>query len=213
MFNRILGLLLLGISNTQGANLDDLSSDSKKFLMCSVTVQVNAYDTVHAVDALYNSKYFLTSPVGLHQDLDPPSMIKSLQRNENGPSISHSEGYDVVGSTSQREATMSNSHVHKVTILNLPEESVPSIETEKGNLHEGSLQLENNDSETCKLSSNELRVPILPWINGDGSINKIVYDGLVRRVLGIVMQNPGILEVHVSHFLIIRNPNSNLFVA
>ncbi|KAL2939316.1 Glutamate-1-semialdehyde 2 1-aminomutase [Bienertia sinuspersici] len=36
--------------------------------------------------------------------------------------------------------------------------------------------------------------PILPWINGDGTVNVIVYRGLTRRVLGIVTQNPGILE-------------------
>ncbi|XP_043817971.1 uncharacterized protein LOC110626726 isoform X5 [Manihot esculenta] len=200
------GLSLEEVSQSVGENVHEHIIDVLQAF--GYVLKVNAYDTVHAVDALYNSKYFLTSPVGLHQDLDPPSMIKSLQRNENGPSISHSEGYDVVGSTSQREATMSNSHVHKVTILNLPEESVPSIETEKGNLHEGSLQLENNDSETCKLSSNELRVPILPWINGDGSINKIVYDGLVRRVLGIVMQNPGILENDIIRQIGVLNPQS-----
>ena len=37
--------------------------------------------------------------------------------------------------------------------------------------------------------------PILPWINGDGTINGIVHRGLTRRILGIVCQNPGILEV------------------
>jgi general transcription factor 3C polypeptide 1 len=47
-----------------------------------------------------------------------------------------------------------------------------------------------------KYSSGELCMPILPWINGDGTVNSIVFKGLRRRVLGIVMQNPGILEVY-----------------
>ncbi|KAK1265574.1 hypothetical protein QJS04_geneDACA010700 [Acorus gramineus] len=37
--------------------------------------------------------------------------------------------------------------------------------------------------------------PILPWINGDGSMDTIMYKGLTRRIVGTVMQNPGISEV------------------
>jgi general transcription factor 3C polypeptide 1 len=37
--------------------------------------------------------------------------------------------------------------------------------------------------------------PILPWINGDGSTNSTVYEGLTRRIIGYVMQYPGIVEV------------------
>ncbi|XP_058005098.1 uncharacterized protein LOC110664370 isoform X2 [Hevea brasiliensis] len=206
------GLSLEEVSQVVGENVHEQIIDVLQAFGC--VLKVNAYDTVHVVNALYHSKYFLTSLVGLHQDLDPPLVTKSLQRSENGHSVSHCEGYDVVGSSSQKEAIMRNHHVHKVTILNLPEESVPSIETQRSNVHEGSLQEkvilpgQNNDGETCKFSSKELRVPILPWINGDGSINKVVYDGLVRRVLGIVMQSPGILEDNIIHQIDVLNPQS-----
>ncbi|KAF9615377.1 hypothetical protein IFM89_023028 [Coptis chinensis] len=50
--------------------------------------------------------------------------------------------------------------------------------------------------------------PILPWINGDGTKNPIVYKGLVRRVLGIVMQNPGILEADITYRMDVLNPQA-----
>jgi hypothetical protein len=43
---------------------------------------------------------------------------------------------------------------------------------------------------------------ILPWKNGDETINSIIYKGLVRTVLRTVMQNPGILEVHVFSYVL-----------
>jgi hypothetical protein len=38
-------------------------------------------------------------------------------------------------------------------------------------------------------------VPMLPWLSGDGGVNTTLLKALTRRVLGVVMQNPGILEV------------------
>ncbi|KAM6585368.1 hypothetical protein CsatB_012370 [Cannabis sativa] len=38
---------------------------------------------------------------------------------------------------------------------------------------------------------------------GDGRINEAVYKGLRRRVIGIAMQNPGILEVFTNPFLVL----------
>jgi general transcription factor 3C polypeptide 1 len=37
----------------------------------------------------------------------------------------------------------------------------------------------------------------LPWINGDGSMNNTVYEGLSRRIIGYTMQYPGVVEVRV----------------
>ncbi|KAJ9559704.1 LOW QUALITY PROTEIN: hypothetical protein OSB04_004864 [Centaurea solstitialis] len=51
-------------------------------------------------------------------------------------------------------------------------------------------------------------VPILPWVDVDGTINENVYKGLVRRLLGIVMQNPGILEEHILGHMNVLNPQS-----
>jgi len=43
-------------------------------------------------------------------------------------------------------------------------------------------------------------VPILPWLTGNGGVNTPVLKNLSRRVMGIVMLNPGILEVRCAHF-------------
>ena len=39
-------------------------------------------------------------------------------------------------------------------------------------------------------------IPMLPWLTGDGGVNTTLLKSLTRRVLGVVMQNPGILEVY-----------------
>ena len=54
---------------------------------------------------------------------------------------------------------------------------------------EGRKENQNSDNSASNFQ------PIVPWINGDGTINGIVHRGLTRRIFGIVIQNPGILEV------------------
>lgn len=87
-----------------------------------------------------------------------------------------------------------------LTILNLPHGDVDP-ENQACDRNEGckqnrlGLSRVNHKKETLEFSSGKSCVPILPWVNGDGIINNIVYRVLRRRVLGIVMQNPGILEV------------------
>lgn len=167
-------------------------------------LQVNAYDSVRVVDCLYRSKYFLTSMSGFYQDPKQPSLMKSSGRTDDNLSILLPESRGIGDANSKRNVNLSVDNLHKVTILNLPEEvAEPSNENQTCSLVEGCLQGktvlpgEDHEDETFVPSSGEVCMPILPWINGDGTINKIVYKGLRRRVLGIVMQNPGILVVHV----------------
>lgn len=105
---------------------------------------------------------------------------------------------------SQKETRVNYSDVHRVTILNRHEEvAEPLNETETVNNAEGVLHLEvstptKNHSDTILKGHSigfQTHRTIFPWINGDGSINEPVYKGLVRRVLGVLMQNPGMLEV------------------
>lgn len=166
-----------------------------------MVIQVNAYDAIHVVDALYRSKYFLTSMASICRDLKAPSWTKSSKGDDCHVAI-HYEKHDFGGSHPQRETGMNTDDLHKVTILNIPEEGAElSNKHQSSNGHEGCIHdkvfLPGGDEveESLKFSSGELCVPVLPWINGDGTINKIIYKGLRRRVLGIVMQNPGILEV------------------
>ncbi|BBH10430.1 B-block binding subunit of TFIIIC [Prunus dulcis] len=106
---------------------------------------------------------------------------------------------DSGGAHSQRETNMNVNDVHKVTILSSPEEVAErSYEKQTCSVPEGCMEVVSarghGDNESSKFTCGKLCVPILPWINGDGTINKIIYEGLRRRLLGIVMQNPGMLE-------------------
>ncbi|KAI5311138.1 hypothetical protein L3X38_045605 [Prunus dulcis] len=106
---------------------------------------------------------------------------------------------DSGGAHSQRETNMNVNDVRKVTILCSPEEVAErSYEKQTCSVPEGCMEVVSarghGDNESSKFTCGKLCAPILPWINGDGTINKIIYEGLRRRLLGIVMQNPGILE-------------------
>lgn len=164
---------------------------SKLFLLY---IQVNAYDSIRVVDSLYRGKYFMTSVSGIYQKLEPPSWRKPLG-GDDGHILLHAENRDNGAAHSEREI---NADVHKLTILNFPEE-VDEYEKQTSSVPESYREGKRRDAEdeSSKSSTGKLCVPIFPWINGDGTTNKIVYKGLRRRVLGIVMQNPAILEVHV----------------
>lgn len=169
--------------------------------------QVNAFDSVHVVDPLYRSKYFLTSTATTCQDLKGPSGVKTVKGDSSHPV--HPENHDSGGPHTQGETISNADDVHKVSILNFPEDFTDSSnENQTSHLHEvciqGKLDLSGRDKDdSFQFSSGGLCMPILPWINGDGTVNKPVYKGLRRRVIGIVMQNPGILEVITCPFCII----------
>ncbi|KAK1577766.1 hypothetical protein Q3G72_024619 [Acer saccharum] len=172
-------------------------------------LKVNAFDSVRVVDALYRSKFFLTSMDGFCQDLNKSLLTKVLG------DLHPSENHDIAGANSQNKMKRKASDVHQVTILNLPEEVVECLnETSTSNVDKEStkggvaLPGGNNKDESYKFSSSDLYMPILPWINGDGTINNVVYNGLLRRLLGIVMQNPGILEDDIIHQMDVLNPQS-----
>ncbi|XP_059645446.1 uncharacterized protein LOC132287005 isoform X2 [Cornus florida] len=180
-------------------------------------LKVNAYDSVHVVDSLYRSKYFLTSMASPCQDLkvSPPTNSKEIIND--GDLNLEPEKHEVDGNNLRKETSMNTDEVHKVTILNLPEEaSQPSSEIQSTSELKGCMLAQLNslggdhEDETFEFKSVDSKLcrPILPWINGDGTINKIVYKGLVRRVLGIVMQNPGILEDDIIWQMDVINPQS-----
>ncbi|KAG2264721.1 hypothetical protein Bca52824_071800 [Brassica carinata] len=112
-----------------------------------------------------------------------------------------------IASQDEREHVAGYS-VHKVTILNLPETAQTS------GLHEASMKSPSVTfgmsfgGETKESTCEKSPVPIYPWVNADGSINKVVFDGLVRRVLGTVMQNPGIPEDEIINLMDVLNPQS-----
>ncbi|XP_043719454.1 uncharacterized protein LOC122667263 [Telopea speciosissima] len=179
-------------------------------------VKVNAYDRVHVVDALYRSKYLLTPAAGLYQGLKTAQPMTSPRIGDKA-SVTHlSENHENAASTSQEETGVSLNNMHTVTILNLPEEvSQSSKELQSGNEFQDYMNVEivptewDHESNFFKyVSSDDSYRPILPWINGDGTTNMIVYRGLTRRILGTVMQNPGILEDDLINRIDVLNPQS-----
>ncbi|KDO65044.1 hypothetical protein CISIN_1g000364mg [Citrus sinensis] len=176
-------------------------------------LKVNAYDSIRVIDALYRSKYFLTSIAGFPQDPNSQSLTRLLSRTYNSHLV-QPENHDINGANLLENRKMNVDDVHKVTILNLPEDvSEPLDETQTADLHEVSVQDDafpkrNDEGESYTHSSAEVCKPILPWINGDGTVNSSVYNGLRRRVFGTVVQYPGISEDEIIRQTDIINPQS-----
>ncbi|XP_026386891.1 uncharacterized protein LOC113282159 isoform X2 [Papaver somniferum] len=195
------GLTMLEISKVaaiRGEKMAELVVDVLQAF--GLAMRVNGYDDVHVVDTLFRSKYFLSSADGRY-----PNIKSSPHRKH--PRISNDNYLTTSQECWQKDVTnMESEDVHKVTMLNLPEEvSQLSAEHQSHEVNvtfQATAQVEAVSSEgqrenfTCTMTMSDSHSfrPILPWINGDGTTNHIVYKGLTRRVLGMVMQNPGILE-------------------
>nr|KYP44573.1 hypothetical protein KK1_033920 [Cajanus cajan] len=198
------------VINLPGAEVDGLIIDALQAF--GQLLKVNAYDTVRVVDTLYRHKYFLAPVSDFHRQ-EHPSSIKNIKKSNHKCKLYNSEERDTTSVDAPSERSTAIDNVHRVTILNFPPGDV-NPENQDCDRNGGSKQDKHglssvdNEKETLNFSSAELCVPILPWINGDGTINNIVYRGLRRRVLGIVMQNPGILEVDILHHMHVLNPQS-----
>ncbi|KAD3068691.1 hypothetical protein E3N88_36571 [Mikania micrantha] len=217
------GLSMEGISNiidVQGEKMPELIVEVLEAF--GHALKVNAFSSVHVVDSLYRSKYMLTSMESHQHDLHLE--VPESFNNEGEPQLLQQENHEdkhkkVMEETSTDLTavhTRTDEVQHRVTILNhLGEVPKPMSEEAKKNSkietlmsprkgpYEGKFEFRMDDSAG-------FYKPILPWINGDGTINKIVYKGLVRRVLGIVMQNPGILEEHILIQMNMSNPQKTV---
>ncbi|KAF7814064.1 Transposon TX1 149 kDa protein isoform E [Senna tora] len=149
---------------------------------------------------------------GIHQAVQRPSSTKTNEKSDAASKLYKPEKRDTNQANLLREKNNSAGHLHKVTILNLPQGDVDpehqACNRNKGLQDKVVLSGADHEKDTPKFSSDELHVPILPWINGDGTMNNIVFKGLRRRILGIVMQNPGILEDDIACQMHVLNPQS-----
>ncbi|XP_038903737.1 uncharacterized protein LOC120090216 isoform X2 [Benincasa hispida] len=209
------------VANLQGEKLPQIIVDVLQTYQR--VLKVNSFDSIRVVDALYRSKYFLTSIAGFNRNRVTPS-VDMLGRSDS-QMVSHPVNYNVGGknpenhisdgANTQKEKNMIVGEVHKVTVLNLPPEVDDNTkESETISIHQRTpkdkamLTTVGNEDGLFWASSGGSNMPILPWINGDGTTNKIVYKGLRRRMFGIVMQNPGILEVDIIQRMNVLNPQS-----
>ena len=153
------------------------------------------------VDPLYRSKYFLNSKASRSEDIQTSAASVSSQTIRNGSDIAKDQEYNKSEAKRIREDKKID-EVHKVTILNLSEKAnklsdeIDAAYDEIGRCSQSEQIPEGGgkENEHIDASSSNFQ-PIVPWMNGDGTVNGIVYKGLRRRILGIVMQNPGVLEV------------------
>ncbi|CAM8992734.1 unnamed protein product [Rhodiola kirilowii] len=164
-----------------------------------LTMQVNAYDCVHVVDSLYRSKYLLTS-VASSSRMQQPSKYQVIS---DGKDLVRHKDQDAARAGTEyppTETGIENNYAHRVTILDLPAD-VPSSLIENPCIQDGTLVYPCSDSSGSYF-------PILPWMNGDGTVNKTIYKGLVRCLFGTVMQNPGMLEDDIIRRMDVLNPQS-----
>jgi general transcription factor 3C polypeptide 1 len=90
---------------------------------------------------------------------------------------------------------------HTVTVLSVQSEPNSSLCSQNlGDKETMSTPEDIRESDCCHACERHIYHPILPWINGDGSMNSTVYEGLTRRIIGYVMQFPGIVEVCIYFF-------------
>jgi general transcription factor 3C polypeptide 1 len=161
--------------------------------------QVNAYDGVQIVDSIHMSKYHITALADCNHDycsgtpasqpmdiVDPKNMLRqnnAIPRNFLGTTKVLADG-------------------HTVTVINVKNTSssaqkcVENLQDEEGQSTPSEKNKESNSNHAYR---RHMYQPILPWLNGDGTINSTVYEGLSRRVIGYVMQYPGIVEVCFYH--------------
>ncbi|XP_047341147.1 uncharacterized protein LOC124944847 [Impatiens glandulifera] len=155
-------------------------------------LKVNAYNSVHVVDSSYSSKYLLASVA--------KADTVSLQRHlgvyvkEDTVNVSESNVTNTTGESMNADTTPNISKVSQ------PSETHVKLTYNDQNDKNKTLELHHENTGIHRL--------ILPWLNGDGTVNKIFYKGYQRRLLAIVMQNPGILEDDIVKRMGILNPQS-----
>lgn len=197
------------VMDEQGKELAEVTVDVLQIF--GLVLKVNAYNCVRVIDASYRPKYFLCS-ISCHHGIMSSFCHKSRMINSESSQQNPKDAFDL-----QQETTINLSDGHKVTLLDLPEaaklESEAQCRQESisfGDHMQGNdFSLKRGENEPCT-TTNDLPTfwPILPWMNADGSINAIMYKGLTRRILGTVMQNPGILEVDLIRRMSVLNPQS-----
>uniref|UniRef100_A0A0E0NDS1 Uncharacterized protein n=1 Tax=Oryza rufipogon TaxID=4529 RepID=A0A0E0NDS1_ORYRU len=96
---------------------------------------------------------------------------------------------------------------HIVSVLNVQSKSSSHLHSQSPGDDEGTSTWHwgSGCSHVCK---SHIYHPILPWLNSDGSINSTVYECLSHRIIGYVMQYPGIMEEDVINWLDVLNPQT-----
>lgn len=155
-----------------------------------VVRKVNAYDHVRVIAAVHSSPFFIhvkaTKGENGFADADASSggSGKSCEKIAQGFTTIATLNSIAIGSRNwtsiQPNLPKDDSNHRRVMLSASKNEDIEAIQT----------------------------VPMLPWLAGDGSVNRLLLKSLLRRVIGIVMLNPGILEEHLVDQLHVLNPQT-----
>ncbi|CAM0945131.1 unnamed protein product [Alopecurus aequalis] len=172
-----------------------------------LAMEVNAYDGFRIVDSLHKSKYHISTLAEyshcscLHA---PASQLVEAGGTENVLKEKHA--------MSSKQGTVKMlGDGHTVTVFSVQSKSSSShmCSQSPGDKETVSTPSQDNrESDCCHGCERHIYHPILPWINGDGSMNSTMYEGLTRRIIGYVMQYPGIVEEDVIHQMDVLNPQT-----
>ncbi|KAG9443714.1 hypothetical protein H6P81_015054 [Aristolochia fimbriata] len=179
-----------------------------------LVIKVNAFDCMRVVDTSYKPMYFLSSCP--YRYINTPTHVK--HRGMERIPLSIAQHDDRKENSLLKEASVNICDGHKITLINVPEEDCqPCREPQSAGeairfedyTQDKASPSEPMTTETCITpNGSHTSCPILPWLNGDGSTNTIVYRGFVRRILGTVMQNPGMLEEDLTRRMDVLNPQT-----
>uniref|UniRef100_A0A0E0CNS9 B-block binding subunit of TFIIIC domain-containing protein n=1 Tax=Oryza meridionalis TaxID=40149 RepID=A0A0E0CNS9_9ORYZ len=173
-----------------------------------LVIKVNAYDGVQIVDSIHKSKYHITTLAdSSHCSCLRASAFEMAETGdtENLLKEKHAMSSDVQGSVKML------GDGHTVTVLNVQSKSSsPQIRGQSpvGQKRSFTPAQDNRASDCCHACEKHIYHPILPWINGDGSMNNTVYEGLSRRIIGYTMQYPGVVEEDIIHRMDVLNPQT-----
>ncbi|KAK8454171.1 hypothetical protein SEVIR_5G408501v4 [Setaria viridis] len=200
----------------QGVNLREISQALHPLGMQSINlvvdtlikfqlvIKVNAYDGEQIVDSLHKPKYHTTT-------LAEYSCCSCLQ----APAFQ-------IASTGDGRNTQKEKHVMPInlqgTVKKLGDGHTVTVTNAQGKQSSHLRSQCPGDDERSSIwpwgsgcfhvCESHIYHPILPWINGDGSMNSTLYEGLSRRIIGYVMQYPGIMEEDVIHRMGVLNPQT-----
>ncbi|XP_028554557.1 uncharacterized protein LOC110091869 isoform X2 [Dendrobium catenatum] len=186
-----------------------------------LAVKVNAFDSVRVVDASHTSKYFISVPnhVKIHNqgfDFLSCSKPQGISSGTPGGPFQHQHGnidnslvnpgVGVGCENKTRAHDMSdNPCEYRIEVQPFRESAIIAKESESDeSFHLQDIAVGSVRNPVAGMAG--VFQPILPWINGDGTINMNVYKGLTRRILGIIMQNPCILEEDIITKMDVLNP-------
>ncbi|CAM0906676.1 unnamed protein product [Alopecurus aequalis] len=172
-----------------------------------LAMEVNAYDGFQIVDSLHKSKYHLSTLAEYSKcscSREPASQLVETGGAENVLKEKHA--------MSSKQGTVKMlGDGHTVTVLSVQSKSSSSHMRSQNPGDKEAMSTPSQDSREsdCRHAcERHIYHPILPWINGDGSMNSTIYEGLTRRIIGYIMQYPGIVEEDVIHQMEVLNPQT-----